>query len=134
MTEFELIEVSVLVVEGFSNAGMNFVTVVFAYIAAAHFAGEKLSKTAAVSISIIYSLWLLGPLSVFLGYTELGNQTAAEYERLYPDGYAKSEQSNQIATMSLIFAPYILGWVGSLVYMHGYVRKGNKTEHRDDDT
>ena len=125
MTEYELIEVSLASLEGLGYAGMNIVAVVFAYVVAAHFVGKKLSRAAAVCLSIVYSLWLIGPSIGFIRHLELTITTATEYLRLFPNGYAAEQPGNFVTSLILVYGPYFMGWIGSLIFMHLYIRKSN---------
>ena len=67
MTELEYLEVGILSGDLTGTAIMNFVTVVFAYTLMSHFVGKGLPNSLAVGASIIYSFWLIGPLSGVVG-------------------------------------------------------------------
>lgn len=125
MTEFELIEVWALATEGLGAAGMNIVTVVFAYVIAAHLAGGKFNRLVAVSISVVYSMWLVGPFIGFISYLNLSHAAAIDYMTMFPDGTAIPDPQNLPVAVVLAAGPYVLGWIGSLMYMHWYIR-GNK--------
>ncbi len=132
MSEFELIEIAAVANEGVRGAGMNFVTIVFAYVVASHLAGSRLSRAATVSISIIYSLWLIGPIISLFGHLDLYYKTANEYLRLFPEGYAGSAPMAFEVILLFAIGPSALGWIGSLIYMHIYIRKDfGGTENKD---
>lgn len=123
MNKFELIEAWALATEGLGAAGMNIVTVVFAYVLAAHFVGRSLSRRVVVSVSIVYSLWLIGPFVGFISYLKLANAVSIDYSTMFPDGEAIPSPQNLPIAIVLAAGPYILGWIGSLIYMHLFVRK-----------
>jgi len=122
MSEFELIEAWGIATAGLGNAGMNIITVVFAYVFAAHLAGKNLSRAAVISVSTIYSLWLVGPFVGFMNYLNLSNSTTIKYFTLYPDGSSLPAPGNYAIMMVLSAGPYALGWIGSLIFMHAYIR------------
>ena len=81
----------------------------------------------AISISIVYSFWLVGP---FLGIVNAIAQQlfiTEQYFAIFPEGELIRQVEDQIfwANISLVISlgPQIAGWLMSLYYMHFYVRK-----------
>ncbi len=123
MTEFEFIQVGEIALNGFASSAMNIVTVIFAYVVAAHFVGKSLSRSAAISVSIVYSLWLIVPFGGVYGNLDLGAKNAIEFLRVYPDSYAVNPLESSAIIFAFAIIPLFLGWIGSLIYMHRIIRK-----------
>lgn len=125
MSEYELLDLILGAGDSMVSTGLALLTVLFAYVVAAFAAGARLSRTAAISISVLYSLWYMGPLLAFISSLDFLLRTAEEYRSMFPEGYAVvSDPPNRLLRLTTSAGPYILGWLGSLVYMHLYVRKG----------
>ncbi len=125
MSEFEFIEAYHLALDLVVNAAMNSVVVTFAYIVASYMAGEKLSKVAALGMTAIYSLFLLGPLGGMFGGCTRIIKTVERYFEIYPEGWA-FQQMPGIDLYFVTLIPVLLAWLASLMYLHLYVRgKGN---------
>ena len=128
MTEFEFIQASQLAFESLREGAMNVITVVFAYVVAAYFAGRKLTRTASVLVSVVYSLWLIGPFWGVISSVAGMLATADAFYLAFPDSFASFPPSKARYSLYLLATiPMLLGWVGSLVYMHGYIR--SKDDH-----
>ena len=124
MTEAEYLEIMEMVYVNIPDASMNFTACVFAYIAAAYFAGAKLPRLIAVGTSIVYTLYLLGPfLGVFLGSLRWLKVCNA-YQNDFPNTVLNTPISNPELMVTITCSPLIIGWVASLLFMHLYVRKG----------
>jgi len=130
MTEFEFIQVGEIAINGLGSAAMNIVTVIFAYVIAAHFVGKSLSRSAAISISIVYSLWLLLPFGGVYGNVDLLAKNAIEFQSVFPDSYAVTPVGSIVYVMAII--PLFLGWIGSLFYMHRIIRKNIEDDSSND--
>ena len=122
MTEFELLEAISFTGDKIGGGAMGFVSVVFAYVIAAHFAGKNLSRNVAVFTSIVYTLFLSAPIlsatRAILRMAEL----SARYVNEYPESTLASEVPVEIVLSASLF-PLFVGWLGSLLYMHGSVRR-----------
>ncbi len=132
MTEFEFIQVGEIALNGFASSAMNIVTVIFAYVVAAHFVGKSLSRSAAISISIVYSLWLIVPFGGVYGNLDLGAKNAIEFLSVFPDSYAVNPLGPSAIIFAIAFIPLFLGWIGSLIYMHRIIRKNIKNDSSND--
>ena len=124
MTEFEYIEVIQANQEFLRSAAMDFATVFFAYAITAHLVGKSLTKPIAILISVIYSLFLLGPFSGILGPMNTEIDFLYEAKERFPDSvFFASQVGNMVIFAAITFVPTISAWVASLFYMHGYVRR-----------
>ena len=132
MTEFEFIQVGEIAINGFGSSAMNIVTVIFAYVIAAHFVGKSLSRSAAISISIVYSLWLLLPIGGVYGNLDLLAKNAIEFQSVFPDSYAVTPVGSIGIVYAMAITPLFLGWIGSLIYMHRIIRKNIEDDSSND--
>ena len=124
MTEFEHIEAAQLAMNWLIDGSLNTVTVTFAYIVAAYIAGAQLSKLAAIGMSTLYTLFILGPIGGILGATRNYVMTIKHYHEAYPGGWAFGDTPDLTVVTFMTVSPLILGWLGSLAYLHFYLRKG----------
>ena len=105
------------------QAAMGFFTVFGAYVLTAHFAGKSFSKFAAGSISVLYTLFLTGPITGIITNIFEAARLEVLYFSQYPTGGIVQHKASPEVLIMVMVAPLFLGWVSSLVYMHGYVRK-----------
>ena len=128
MTEFEFLT-AIGDAFGFSvQAAMGFFTVFGAYVLTAHFAGKALSKPVAISISVLYSIFLSGPVTgIFLAAYKVEHLENLYFEQ-YPAGEIVRSFGSPEILLFIIAFPLLLGWLASLVYMHGYIRKNVRAE------
>ena len=122
MSEFEFIEAYHLAQDWVLDASMSSVAVTFAYIVASYVAGENLSKTAAIGMTTIYSLFLLGPLGGMMGACTRIIGTIEQYRATHPEGWA-FEQAPGVGVYLVALLPVVLAWFASLSYLHLYVRR-----------
>lgn len=135
MSEIDFVEINLMGLEGLNSSGMSFVTVVFAYVVAAYVAGEKLPRLPAILLSIIYTLFLIGPLmGVFINLAAIAVNTT-EYQNAFPEG--ARNQAGSLANSATAYVvgvvPLITGWLASLLFMHAYIRN-DAAKNRDRDT
>jgi hypothetical protein len=124
VTEYEYLQLAFDYGESVASSALNFATVVFAYVIAAHLAGNKLSKGFAFFITLSYSLFLLGPaFGIYARIDQMG-RIAAQYRIAYPDGVFFRISVPRFLLLFLSFVPPLVAWCGSIVYMHWHVRKG----------
>jgi hypothetical protein len=85
--------------------------------------GVLLGFAVAISVSILYSLFLTGPLAgIFLTVYKTAHLEAIYFEQ-HPSGQiVRSEGSPEVLVFRIAF-PLLLGWLASLIYLHGYIRK-----------
>ena len=126
MSEFEFLEAVNFVAANLANSAINFFTVFLAYVVAAHFAGKTLSRLVAVCVSIVYTLFLIGPSVGIVNSSITALDLRIHYHIQYPEGVLMSLPSVGIGTLlAFTLVPPLLGWVGSLVYMHAVIRRDN---------
>ena len=114
MSEFEFVEASYLNSSYLATAAMNFVAVFLAYVVAAHFAGKLMSRVVAVSVSIIYSLFLLAPSSTVISASARTLVIRAQYQLQFPDGVlVPAVELTQLQVSVFIIGPLVMGWLGS---------------------
>jgi predicted PurR-regulated permease PerM len=122
MSELEFYEAAGVAAGLLSDATMNAITAIFAYLIASHFVGEKLPRGMAVCLSVVYTLWLIGPLSGVYGNIVSWSQISAEYLKHYPEGILLPGEANVVLSAIVAISPLILGWLSSLYYLHFHVR------------
>lgn len=125
MSEFEYVESLIANISFVRAAAMDFVTVFFAYCLAAHLVGSQLQRIVAVSMSAIYSLFLINPfLGMLAGMNSQIRMQAIAHSQ-YPDSAFIQEASNSSLVILMVVAPPLLGWLASLLYLHVFVRTSN---------
>ena len=131
MSEFEIYEALMMTTEMGVFASMNFVAIVFAYLVAAFVTGKSLSRTVALTLSATYTIFLVphfvGCLTNITGAYDAGVYLSATF----PDSWAATGASIPMAVLLALFGvPMLLGWIGSLFYMHGYIRSSDSHSER----
>jgi hypothetical protein len=122
MSEAEFIEITIAIQAEGGRAFMDFVTVLFGYLAATHFLGPRLSLSFAVLISALYSAFIVFPA---VAVTRVLNR-AFEMGRDYPEFGLDSAIYGPHALHLWIYIPAIvifLGWAISIGYMAHVRRK-----------
>ena len=123
MSEFENYEALMMTMEMAVFASMNFVAIVFAYLVAAFVTGQKLSRTVAVTLSTTYTIFLVPHFAGCFGNITTTYAAGVHLSATFPDSWTAASATMPMAWLLALFGvPMILGWVGSLFYMHGYVR------------
>jgi hypothetical protein len=125
MTEIDFVEIQLMAILGIDAVAINFLTVVFAYVVAAYVAGQKLSRITAILLSTVYTLWLVGPLLGMVTFLDTAVINVTEYQILFPSGGRLPRGLGSTVGYVLTLGPLITGWIGSLLFMHVYIR--NKT-------
>ena len=123
MTEYEFLELAYDYGVALTTDAVNVMTVFFAYVVAAHFVGDKLPKAFAYFMTLSYSLFLLGPFTGIYGRTDAILGMAAQYRIAYPDGAFFHGSPNRLVMLGITLLPPLRAWCGSIVYMHGHVRR-----------
>jgi len=132
LSESELIELLVLSQSETAQNVMNLTAIVFAYVLTAYFVGAQLSRGWAIGVSFCYTLFIV---PIFVGCSmgvQLTSALSTSYVADFPNGsaldiylvYVEAPVLSQI----LILAPIGVGWLGSLFYLHLYVRADRSTE------
>jgi hypothetical protein len=123
MTEFEIYEAFMSTLEMSVLASMNFVAIVFAYLVAAYVAGQSLSRNVAIGLSIIFTVFLVPPFMGTLSNLRRAFDAGAYLTSHFPDSWAAQGSVLSFEVYVVLFGvPMIAGWLGSLYYMHRYVR------------
>ena len=123
MTEYEFLEAGVLYFERILDSAMNLITVVFAYLAASHFVGERLPRAVAVGLSTIYSLWIVMTIASIATFLDSALNVQVEYRSEYPGGWVYSREPRFGLWLIGSLLPMLLAWIGSLYYLHFVVRR-----------
>src|SRR5210317_2058854 len=117
MSEFEYIQA----IELLNSAGREYAillfSVLFAYCLTAYFIGKELPRFAAISLSILYSYYIL---VIIVGMVGVGVQYRAMVES-YIESYSSHTLWVDVTSMTvtwLVVVPYVVAWLGSLVFMH----------------
>ena len=124
MTEFEFFQMWRSYIEMFVGTSMNALAVFLPYVAVAFLVGKDLSRKVALGLSVIYSLFTLGPVTGMINGIAGTLRTATQYHAQFPDGLAIPESPPSAVLYVFVLVPVVVGWVGSLVYMHQVVRGG----------
>ncbi len=126
MSESELIELLILSQSETAQSVMNLTAIVFAYVLVAYFVGEKLSKAWSIGVSVCYSLFII---PIFMGcMTGVGLtiSLASTYVPKYPNGAVVDDyitySESPYLVLIVVLLPIVVGWLGSLLYMHLSVR------------
>src|SRR5262245_41647152 len=124
MTEYEYLDLANTADGAIAAGAMNFVTMFFAYVVAAHFVGRRLPSGIALLLSASDSLFLLGPLAQIVRNAQLMVLLTHQHAITNPDGLLSRVPafgSSELLVVCLV--PPLLGWVGSIIYMHWYIRR-----------
>ena len=105
---------------------MAFFSVFGAYVLVAHFAGRAFSRFVAITTSVLYTLFLTGPVTGIYLSVQQGRNLREQYYLQYPDGAILQDVLPAAVLFAVIVFPLFLGWLASLIYMHGYIR-GNSS-------
>ena len=120
MSEYEVLElISTYREEGGFHV-MNFAAAMFGYVAAAYFVGKSLTRFQTISITILYSLFVPGPMAACYEAT-VSMRTLSS---TYADQYATAVSASGLDNFAPIIVPgtIIIGWIISIVFMY-QVRK-----------
>ena len=123
MTEFEYIQAVDLAYATIPGSAMNFITIVFAYIVASFFAGNKLPRIAAVSASIVYSVSLIGPVLAIVTSGQQMVLLQTQYLEVFPEGIFVQKTLGTMSILLVAVTPLLVGWLASLCFMHLHIRK-----------
>ena len=125
MTEYELVDLSMSGLAHLAISAMGFITVFSGYVIVAFVAGNRLPNGIAWCLTGVYSLFQLSPIwGVVAGLNRI-NRSTTEYVATYPDGVAFGTDPTGVTgvAIALTFLPFMVAWVGSVLYMHAYVRR-----------
>jgi uncharacterized membrane protein YecN with MAPEG domain len=124
MTEFEALELIDILQSRVASSSMDCITVFFAYVVCVYLVGKKLVPKMAIGISVLFSCFMLGPMTAIAVNAYNLSAMATRYEDKFglTDIWLGPAMS-PVLTVSLTLVPLILAWVAALWYLHGYVRK-----------
>ena len=123
MTEFENMEAIFMSAELGVAASMNFVAILFAYLVAANFVGRELPRLVRVGTSVIYTLFQMIHFNGMVGNMIRADKGSAFMSEHYPDSWATIDGSLPLeGVLFLMGLPMILGWLGSIYYMHFFIK------------
>lgn len=105
-----------------ANHVMNAVTIVFAYVAAAYFAASKLSRWQIISITFLYTLFLVLPASSALSSASQRLTLMRNFVIDYPDvaetfGYSAVPDGAALTFRLLLSLVFVLSWLVSVFFM-----------------
>ena len=123
MNEYELLEAIRSAQDSAANGSMDFVAVLFGYIAAAYLVGKDLPRAVAVLVSLLFSGWLVARV---LGVYASMNQLLiliSRYQHEFPESPLFSADMPQWVPMAIALGPLILAWMASLLFLHIYIRR-----------
>ena len=126
MTEYEVLDMISTHRAGGAFHVMNFAAAMFGYVAAAYFVGEKLSTFQTIAITILFCLFVPGPV---LGVHE-SVMVVVNLTETYGSEFASIGSSSKVAAFAPIAVPgtIILGWVISIAFMF-QIRKKQHVSH-----
>ena len=106
MSEFELADLQASIWDGMMGTLAIFISVLFAYLAAAYYEGRKLSMYQAIAISSLYSMFQF--IMIVFCWSGMGTVVEINYAML---------GSDQSLMRVLLVAVLIVAWIISVVFM-----------------
>jgi hypothetical protein len=126
MSEYELVDLALSSLGHLGTSAPYCTTMIFGYLVAAHMIGDKLPQGVLWFLTFVYTTALISPLYGLRAGIGAYNNTVREYVSSYPDGsgFIRSASSMISAPVEyLTFLPILLSWLGSVVFMHLYMRR-----------
>ena len=124
MSEAETLEILYAQQQAAATAGMDALSIFFAYVVCAYLVGGQLSKTIAVGVTVLYSVFIVSPLLGFLNYIMQMTATMKHYVAAFPaNPYGFDPVVSETVTLGLTLFPLACAWVASVLYMHLHVRR-----------
>ncbi len=118
MNEYEALEALYTVRATTSSDAMSFVTMLFAYLAAAYVVGPNLSRFQVWTITILYTMFITMPINgVLAGLHDIGQMT--QPFRDAPPARSDWVRYGYVAVLWL-------GWLVSLIFMYQTRRAARK--------
>jgi len=131
VSESEIIELILLSVGETAQTVMNLTAVVFAYVLTAYFVGSQLPRVWAIGISLCYTLFLTPMIVGCITSVSVATSLVSAYLSNFPGGVVADDYAvygkSPLLILSLVLIPVAVGWLGSLLYMHNYIRKEGAT-------
>jgi hypothetical protein len=122
MSELEYGELLALMSQGMNTNFLVITSVMFAYVVAGHLVAAQLPKTIAICTTIIYCLFMFAPfLAYSLDFARI-HALSVQYHEEYPGGFMVYKTESWAVWMTAL--PMLLGWLGSVYYVHFHVRSG----------
>jgi hypothetical protein len=124
MSEAEVLELIDILFGRVGSSSMDCITVFFAYVVCVYLVGKKLVPKLAIGVSVLFSYFMLGPMTVIAVNAYNLSVMATRYEDKFgPTDIWLGPTMSPVLTVSLSLVPLILAWVAALWYLHGFVRK-----------
>jgi hypothetical protein len=131
MTEYELIAAYESVEASWQSGVSIFISILFAYLATAYFAGAKLTRSQVAIVTALYTMFSLIMLQMLANLLRRMTQLGSEILEISPERAVAGGRA--LRTGLVIWGSVFLGaYVAGLVFMF-QVRRGAKkgTERRD---
>ena len=123
MSEFEYYEAIMMSVELSALASMNFLAIVAMYLIAAYVAGKQLPRSIAVGTSLIYTMFVIPPFVGSLGNMNRGHDLGVQAQAIFPESVVFQGTAIPLEAYLVLFGvPMLIGWMGSIYFMHSYIR------------
>ncbi len=123
MTEFETLELFDILLNRVASSSMDCITVFFAYAVCVYLVGKNLVPKLAIAVSILFSLFMSGPMTSIAVNAYNISAVAIRYEENFgPADIWLGPAISPVLMISVSLVPLVLAWVAALGYMHGHVR------------
>jgi hypothetical protein len=112
MADYQTLQTAYIIREVLAAEGMNALAIISSYLVVAYFVGPKLSRFQLWAISILYTVFCLGPLDGFyIAALDLKSLNQGE------QGSRTLELPLAVEYPWMIPAIIVLGWIMSIVFM-----------------
>jgi hypothetical protein len=122
MTEYEYIQSIFYNYELMKSWYMDFITVFFAYVVTGHLFGGSLSRSVAMAVTVIYSLFSFVTFITLIGSTLYATDLIGGMNSSYPDAVLRTEPATFLG-LTLTLGPLLIAWLARIIYLHAVVRK-----------
>ena len=123
MTDVELFDALMRSTELAVLASMNFLAILVAYLVAAYVAGRRIPGAVAVGTSIVYTMFLIPPFSGLVGNLRRAYDLGSVLHSQFPDSPLAGDAVVPFyVSVALFGVPMTASWLGSLYFMHLYMR------------
>ena len=120
MSELEYGELLALIAQGMNTNFLIITSVMFAYVVAGHLVAAQLPRPIVVGTTVIYCFFMLAPfLGYFWDYARI-HALSIQYHEEYPGGFVVYKTESWGVWLTVL--PMLLGWLGSVYYVHFHVR------------
>ena len=134
MSEYELVDLALSSLGHLGTSALYCTTMIFAYLVAAYIIGTKLPQGILWFLTFVYTTALISPLYGMRAGISAYNNTVREYVASYPDGLAFIRSASSMISVPveyLTFLPILLSWLGSVAFMHFYMRRRRPTQPKN---